>query len=321
MRRFSILLIILVAPIALAWNATGHEAVAAIAWDNMTPQARTHAIALLMQSQQGDCLRELLPTDSRPLAERQREFFIKAATWPDVIRPHVDKVTKKVDDTRTCIQFHQPDWHFLDHFWTGVSGATGHDAPKDDPDIPLKTPNAVGQMEALQPVVACKTNCKAHEQAMDLAWLEHLTGDIHQPLHNAGRVTTEPKETKGDQGGNLFLLSAQSGPPNLHSLWDGIVDRSIARKPNESELAYIDRVSKEIETMHPKSSVADLKPGKFDEWSKEGFETAKRVAYPQSLHRGQAASEAYSAHAFTAADLAIATGGYRLADLLNSMFP
>ena len=31
----------------LAWNSTGHELVAGIAWDNMSPDAQQKAIALL----------------------------------------------------------------------------------------------------------------------------------------------------------------------------------------------------------------------------------------------------------------------------------
>jgi hypothetical protein len=317
MRRFSLLLFILIAPVAFAWNATGHETVAAIAWDNMTPKAREHAIALLMQSQPKDCLHELMPTDHRPLAERQREFFIKAATWPDVIRPNVNRETKKVDDPRPCIQFHQPEWHFLDHYWTGISGGTGANAPKDDPDVPIKTPNAVTQLTAVEPVVECTSNCDAHAQAMDVAWIEHLVGDIHQPLHNAGRVTTEPKETSGDQGGNQFQLCCG----NLHSFWDGIVDRSIPRRLAEkNELTYIDRASKQIEQDHPKNTVTDLKPGQFDAWSKEGLETAKKIGYPATLKRGENPSDLYRQTVFDAADLAIAKAGYRLAELFNTMF-
>src|SRR4051812_43233489 len=53
MRRFVILILaILFAQTALAWNATGHQAMAAIAWDNMTPAARTKAIALLKKAPQ-----------------------------------------------------------------------------------------------------------------------------------------------------------------------------------------------------------------------------------------------------------------------------
>jgi hypothetical protein len=321
MRRFWFAIIALaVSPLAFAWNATGHKTVAAIAWDNMTPKAQKRAIAELMESQKGDCLREMFPQDSRPLKERQREFFIVAATWPDVVRPKVNPETKKPDDKRPCVQFHQPDWHFLDHYWTGISGATGADAPKDDPAVPVKLPNAVGQMELLDPVVA--GSCPSHLQGLYFAWLEHLVGDIHQPLHNAGRVTSEPNETQGDQGGNLFLLKKekQGDPSNLHSLWDNIIDESIPRDAGESDLAYVTRVSKKIEQDQPENKVGDLKPGKFGEWSEEGFETAKKLAYPASLHRNQTASPEYMATVLDACELALAKGGYRLANLFNAMF-
>ncbi|HEY5020978.1 MAG TPA: hypothetical protein VII30_00690, partial [Gemmatimonadaceae bacterium] len=70
----------------LAWNSTGHELVAGIAWDNMTPQAQQKAIALLKRAPKDPCLLNLFPKDARPIAVRQREFFMRAATWPDVVR-------------------------------------------------------------------------------------------------------------------------------------------------------------------------------------------------------------------------------------------
>ena len=43
------------------------------------------------------------------------------------------------------------------------------------------------------------------DKAIAIAWIMHLAGDIHQPLHTSARVTD--LEPKGDQGGNLFLLT------------------------------------------------------------------------------------------------------------------
>ena len=68
---------ILVTQSALAWDATGHEAVAAIAWDNMKPETRTRAAAILNASMKGDCLHEL------GAGGDPRAFFIRAATWSD----------------------------------------------------------------------------------------------------------------------------------------------------------------------------------------------------------------------------------------------
>jgi hypothetical protein len=322
-RVLIIAIAILAAQTAYAWNATGHEAVAAIAWDNMTPKAQDRAIALLMKAPADACLLDLFPTDNRPLKVRQREYFIRAATWPDIVRPNKDRVTG-APDPRPCVKFHQPDFHFFDHFWSGTSGATGSDAPKDRPDVPLATTNAVERMQAFRPLVACKTGCSdsPDKQAMDLAWILHLVGDTHQPLHNAGRVTTEADEKQGDRGGNLFLLDQEKdkGPKNLHSFWDGIIDSTIPRAAGETEQAYVTRVAGEIERDHPKCSITDLKPGQFKAWSEEGLAIAKKIGYPESLHRNQQAGAPYQVTVFLAADKAIATGGYRLADLLNHMF-
>src|ERR1051325_8446948 len=112
-----------------AWDNTGHEVVAGIAWDNMTAAARQKAVALLGAAPANACLRSLLPNDARPLAVRQREFFIRAATWPDRVR------------SGPCVQFNQEDWHFLDHYWGGMSGRTGSSAPHNRTDIAMATTN------------------------------------------------------------------------------------------------------------------------------------------------------------------------------------
>src|SRR5918995_524670 len=46
---------------ASAWNATGHQLVARIAWNAMTPAVRQRVIALLEAAPGDACLRELLP--------------------------------------------------------------------------------------------------------------------------------------------------------------------------------------------------------------------------------------------------------------------
>jgi hypothetical protein len=301
----------------LAWNATGHELVAGIAWDNMTPAARQKAIALLKSAPSDACLLDLLPNGARPLVDRQREFFMRAATWPDVIRKG------KNNDTRPCTRFADSDAHFKDHFWQGVSGGSGTSAPKDRPDIPGKPDNAIVRLNASRDSVACSAGpCGPNDRrATDLAWILHLVGDIHQPLHTAARVSAE--HLTGDQGGNGFLLSSDVKGPKLHSFWDDIVDKSIPLKTGEASqksIKYLDRVIARITADHPRSSmVSRLTPVDFEAWSEEGLKTAKGVAYPASLHEAQTPSVGYRRSVFTVADEAIALGGYRLADLLNTM--
>jgi len=303
---------------ALAWNSTGHQLVARIAWENMTPTTRKNVIELLQQAPPDACLLDLLSNDNaRPLEERQREFFMLAATWPDIVRP-------KDEDTRPCTRFHQRDWHFINFFWEGISGETGQDAPEDNSDIPVPELNAVDRLKFFRPFVACATpqcGTPQSERALMLAWILHLVGDIHQPLHTSARVTTMANEKEGDQGGNFFKLGVGSKALSLHSYWDGIINRSIKQPQNEKDLVYHDRVAMKIMEQHPRASLSSrLQPIDFEAWSREGFETTKREVYPKSLKRGVLPNDTYQQNAFVIAQKAIALGGYRLAELLNQMF-
>jgi hypothetical protein len=312
---FSLLFVLLLPQFAFAWNGTGHSVVAGIAWDNMTPAARLKAITLLQAAPQDACLRNLFPNDSRPLAVRQREFFMRAATWSDIVRP------KNNQDTRPCTRFHRRDWHFINYFWEGISGGTGGNAPRDNKDIKTPEINAVERLKYFRPFVVCSLpacGTLLEERATTLAWILHLVGDIHQPLHTTARVTTSPGEQEGDQGGNLFKLDTSAS--QLHSYWDGIIDRSVSRQQSERDIDYFNRVAGTITQEHPRASMENrLRSGNFVAWSLEGFATTKSKVYPQSLQRGQLPSDTYRQSAFTTSKEAIALAGYRLADLLNQM--
>jgi hypothetical protein len=310
---------ILSAPAVLAWDSPGHETVAAIAWKTMLPATQKKVSAILQGAQKNDCLQEL------GAGGDPRAYFIRAATWPDVVRPNdkKDKHGKVIEkDPRTCTQFHVRDDHFRDQFWSGMSDGKGPDAPTNRSDVAGNARNAVERLSTYQPLVACKPKCQisSFERAHDLAWMLHLVGDVHQPLHNAGRVS--PQNPKGDGGGNLFPLKVDGEKPsNLHSFWDDIVDHTIEQKNGEADIAYIDRLAARLMADHPRKDVtaAQLASGQFDRWSEEGFGLAKQLAYPRSLQVDKSPSADYRKTAFTTADKQIALAGYRLADLLDRM--
>lgn len=319
MRFFTALVLsLLFAQSALAWDATGHEAVADIAWEAMKPSTRAKVTAILNDAQPGDCLHEL------GAGGDPRAYFLRAATWPDVVRPNDlrDKEGKVIQkDTRPCTSFNEPSEHFRDLFFSGTS-----EAPVNRTEVPLDPHNAIERLISFRPLVACrKAPCGVTpvQRAHDLAWILHLVGDIHQPLHNASRVTTEEKEKEGDRGGNLFLLKKdEETPSNLHSLWDSILTRSMRRKAGEDEIAYVDRIAAAIRKEHPRAKLAEakLEPGEADKWSEEGFALAKQVAYPKSLERGGTPTTEYRAKVLETAEAEVALAGYRLANLLDRMF-
>jgi hypothetical protein len=294
------------------WNDTGHMLVARVAWDNLSAAAQQRMVALLLQAPKDSCLRELFPNDARPLLVRQREFFMLAATWPDVIRPGKN-------DTRKCIKYHQRDWHFVDHFWSGTSGSMT-DKPHDV-SIPIDEINAGERLHFFRALLGCNCNLPANERAMALAWMLHLVGDIHQPLHTSGRVTTFPGESHGDAGGNSFKLESGSNPTSLHWYWDNIIETGAPKNPNENERQYIERLSVKLEQKYPPSTFdGTLNPGNIDAWILDSLQNAKDNAYPKTLDRNHWPDTQYANTAFRVSHKSIAQAGYRLANMLSQLF-
>ena len=158
----------------LAWNDTGHQVVASIAWDHLSETARQNVTALMAKSTNAVLL-GMFPQDDRPLPLRQREFFLAASTWPDVIRGTVDD---------------RPTWHHRNLYWKQVKGQA-----VDLPDIEVNPENVLERLAFITRSLA-EASTPAEERAMLASWLLHLVGDLHQPLHVGARVTaTEPRGT------------------------------------------------------------------------------------------------------------------------------
>jgi hypothetical protein len=303
----AILVITLVLPQSvLAWNGTGHRLVASIAWDNLSDTARKNVVQLMLKAPKGNCLRELFKS-----SDGEREFFVTAATWPDIIR------------SGPCSSLHRPAWHFKDRFWSGNSGDDKQ--PPKDLKRPLAKVNAVERLENFRSFVVKKGN--DGERARDVAWILHLVGDLHQPLHTSARVTTLKSEQDGDVGGNTFAVGApiklKSGKtitPSLHGYWDEIVDSTEKKGTQEDLSSYIKRLTAKFQADFPKSHFSTLEPSQFDKWALESLRKAQKNAYPRTLKRGQAPNAQYKSNTFKIAEESIAEAGYRLADLLETLF-
>ena len=286
---------------AYAWDELGHRVVARIAWDRMTPQARANAVRLLMASPGNSGLRELMPSAGGD-EERGRELFVMAAVWPDIIR------------SRTYVgnRYAHSDWHYVDHFF---EQKTPGGPAIDRPDVHVE-----GLMlQQLPGLAATVGNAAAGDsaRAIALAWVLHLVGDAHQPLHNSSRIT--PQDTAGDRGGNSFLLAGLYPRSNLHAYWDSQVGFNEPWSPAaRDEAAYVGQIAARIEARYtPAWARSRLRPGAFEAWSMEGYRITRESLYPAWLVRGQAAPPRYQAQSWAIAQTRLALAGYRLADVLN----
>jgi hypothetical protein len=286
---------------AYAWDELGHRVVARIAWDEMTPRARAAAVRLLMNAPAGAGLRELMPpmgTDE----ERGRELFVMAAVWPDIIRSR----------THPGYRFAHSDWHYVDHFW---EQHTPGGPAIDRPDVRLDG-LLLQQFPAMSAVVG-DASAADSSRAVALAWVLHLVGDAHQPLHNSSRIT--PQDTAGDRGGNSFALHGLYPRSNLHAFWDGIVGMAAPWHPGDTdEAAYVGDVAATLERRFPAAwARRRLLPGDVQAWSMEGYRISKQSVYPRWLVRGEEAPPRYLAQSWAIAQPRLALAGYRLADVLN----
>jgi hypothetical protein len=305
-------------PKIFAWDDSGHKLVAYIAWEQMTPQVREKVINILLNAPEDSQLAALYPTPpdieistypigARSKAAKQRDYFMICAYWADIVRER--KYPNRY-------KYHHGNWHYLDTFWREVNGKVELVTDeKEDKE------NAVERLFYFDKVLK-NSAAKDAEKAVALAWILHLSGDIHQPLHASGRLT--PEDPKGgDQGGNTFSLSPKDAPrkENLHWYWDSIVVRTVARKNDASDAEYLLPIGQKIMKKYPLAKMQSrLEIGQFDKWQNESFQVASAKLYPSTLKRGEMPSAQYGKMAFGIAEEQIAIAGYRLGTMLNQIF-
>lgn len=290
---------------ALAWNATGHRLIAAIAYDRLNPKTRTRVDALIRQHPDYEKL-FLRDAPVEPKA-RARAAFIAASVWPDQIKGDprfYDETRSNASPTQLLPGF--PDmarhttWHYYDTPYT----PDGAEAEKQKP------PHALSELNGIIPIIGTKADVPATSPSNPvylLPWLEHIEGDVHQPLHCVSRFLKSMP--KGDAGGNFDYVGQNR---NLHSLWDGAAGR------DDSE-AYAVKYIAEATAAHPASRHNEKKPEK---WIAEGFKISVSDVYTFGLETGSrdhpvTLPPGYEAHAAKVAQQRIAIAGYRLAAVLN----
>lgn len=307
--KFLFLLVICLTPLTsvFAWDDVGHKTIAYIAWQKMSPQAREQAIKILRSAPEDSDIAAFFMQDARDLATRQQDYFMLTATWADIVRDREFKVRYK--------KYHHGPWHYLDTFWRDVNGK-----PEMISGMENDKENAVERLFYFDKVLR-DASASNEDKALALAWILHLAGDIHQPLHASGRVTD--LEPKGDQGGNLFLLTPKDTPrdksENLHWFWDSIVIRNVPRG-SSCDADFIPQVANKIVKKYPESKFSNrLELGKFDAWQQEGYKIASTEVYPASLKRYEMPSNNYKKMAFRISQEQMALAGYRLGAMLNQI--
>lgn len=302
-----LVLIIALSVPSYGWSDTGHMAVAFVAYNKLTPQARARVDALVRLNPRFSIFSSMIPPGTSA-AKKRMMLFMLAATWPDKIKSdghhHADGPDggdRPPDDGTAANNIGYSDtamhkyWHFIDMPFSPDG------TPLEDPPVP----NAKTQIAAFREVLA--SDSPDLLKSYDLVWLLHLVGDVHQPLHCTSRFTSG--QPHGDAGGNFVKLSGQ--PPKLHSFWDGQLGTSSAPAVAVTAGQGLPAA--------PVGAANDLDVG---HWITESFDAAKTVAYKQppiGIGAGPfTPTTSYRNAARTLSRKRVALAGARLANILNN---
>jgi hypothetical protein len=295
------LLVLVSAAHLIAWNGFGHMTVAAAAFQNLTPAARAIVTALLK-------LNPNYPQWVAGVAASDKDMvaFIVAATWPDAIKGM--KGFKNDGDTPPpgpaagrnigyTDKLQHRYWHFID-------------TPFSPDGTPLKNPvppNAQTQIAAFRATLA-SASAKDRLKSYDLVWLEHLVGDVHQPLHATSRF--DAAQPNGDHGGNDVRLCAAPCKDELHLFWDDVLGISTDPLAAQTAAAALPPPDATLAAIALEST-----------WIDESFQAAQKSVYipPIGIGAGPFTLDAtYKADAQKLASQRVALAGARLANLINA---
>jgi hypothetical protein len=138
-----------------------------------------------------------------------------------------------------------------------------------------------------------------------IAFLVHLVGDIHQPLHIS---------FADDKGGNKVTVKWFGQPSNLHAVWDdGIISR-FGKDYNKLAKELTDEINKNPAIMTKYSKSTDPV-----QWARESFQITKNV-YKNLPNNLSSQNQAYVDNNKQTIREQLMAGGIRLAKLLNQIF-
>jgi hypothetical protein len=210
---------------ARRWDATGHRAMAAIAYDRLRPATRARVNAILREHPDIATLGDGLDLRS---ASGLRELFLRASVWPDRIRGDARFYQETNPNARATpllpgfpTMARRDGWHYL----------TRSFSTDGTPTITLAEPNVTTVFPSLAASLA-DASVATSVRAYNLSWIIHVIGDLHQPMHGTSRSSAA--NPTGDAGGNgvwVVLRGYERDSINLHSVWDGWVGRPSRNVP------------------------------------------------------------------------------------------
>ncbi|AYU81444.1 S1/P1 Nuclease family protein [Leishmania donovani] len=186
---------------------------------------------------------------------------------------------------------------------------------------PAQTVNAASVIPMLESAIR-KTTATTEIITQCLAFMVHLFGDIHQPLHNANLFSDE--YPLGDYGGNAQMVTIDSNGAKmlLHAYWDSMAEGPasvgypwpLSKDAYEDLKAFVDYLEA---TYAGNLTTAEKNLQNTTAIRNEGYELAIKYAFPGASN-GATLSNEYKTNAKKISERQVLLAGYRLAKMLNT---
>jgi len=279
---------------ASAWWDGGHKIVAQIAYEELSVAERRWVMDLLERNPLNDELFvQKLSAELGPSVDEEtkmRWYFSQAAVWADLVRD------KKISPMGTAIvaTYNRDARHYTDApFFPRPSDLQALPQHAARPDITWEPGRIepLAELNSLQTLAKARaeipdTNLPASDRAIDLLWLFHLAGDMHQPCHCVA-LFSSPALPAGDRGANqIFVFGLQSQAYGmrsdaLHAFWDSLFNGEtnthadiLARTASAKALTPLWTIARE------RARISDPTV-----WWEEGVALAKSEVYKPLLDR------------------------------------
>jgi len=216
--------------LSLAWGRDGHTAIGILAINQLQPEALQELTSIV-----------------HPLT---KQAMAEACSWPDVYRAA-----------------EEGEWSTPLHYINIPRGDEVYTESRDCPEQAHTTgrPAQYCATEAIKHYAAELANPEAspEQRRRSFAWLCHLVGDLHQPLH-AGFAD--------DRGANDVQVTFEDWQMNLHHFWDSALI-------NEQAGSWQYLVG-QLGEFPPVQAGSDWSPSMVNNWTNRSHTLAIEKAYP-----------------------------------------
>ncbi len=303
-----ILLIFFVPSLANAWNNKAHTAIAYLAYKRLDRHARDRVDEILV-------LHPLYSqwTKGAKLGQAGLLAFMHAATWPDCIQtPACPGYVEDGTDGGMVPTAGQEEWQnvgfsdrLMHKYWHFIALPFPENA-----GTPAPRPNLETQFQIITDTL--NSNTEDPLKSYDLAWIENLVAEAHQPLNCVSRFS--PEHPQGDHNGRDVKVREGDATESLHEYWDNLLG-------TEEDLESATKEGKALTGVQDPNGLWESVD--VDQWVGESVALAKELVYTPDViseeNQGKVVvlSAAYRKAATQAALKQAVLAGNRLALVLN----